>query len=267
MTSRHWVERAGVRLSYQVAGERGDPTLVLLAGYGRSGSSWLPWLGRVGPLPYRVVLVDHRGTGESGRPRRPYTLATLADDAAVVIRDGAGDAPAVVVGESMGGMVAQHLALRHPRRVAGLVLSASAARGDVSPAFLRSLPLTAAATISNDVRVWTMCDRLLVHDGDRAHGLLAPLRQIQRTEPYSRFNSLLQALAMSFHRTDRRLGAVRVPVEVIVGAEDRMLAPRNSRVLAARLPQARLTVLADTGHAIAYERPMEIVDAVKRLGL
>jgi pimeloyl-ACP methyl ester carboxylesterase len=169
----------------------------------------------------------------------------------------------------MGGMVAQHLALRHPRRVSGLVLSASSARVDaVSPAFVRSLPLTVAAAISKDARVWTMCDRLLLHEGRsprQAHDLLAPLRQIQRTEPYSRLNSLLQAIAMSLHRTVRRLGTIRVPVEVIVGAGDRVLSPRNSHVLSKRLPHARLTVLAETGHAIPFERPMEILNAITRL--
>jgi len=267
--SRQWVERDGVRLSYQVSGGEGDCALVMMAGYGRSGSSWIPWLERVGPLPFRVVLVDHRGTGESARSLRPYKLATLADDAAAVLRDGAGDAPAIVVGDSMGGMVAQHLALRHPRRIGGLVLSASSARVDVvSPAFVRSLPLTVAAAISKDVRVWTMCDRLLVHETkspSHAHDLLAPLRQIQRREPYSRFNSLLQSVAMSFHRTVRRLGAVGVPVEVIVGAGDRVLSPRNSHVLSKCLPNARLTILEDTGHAIPFERPMEILNAITRL--
>ena len=266
--TRRWVDRAGVRLSYQAGGD-GDRVLVLLAGYGRSGSSWLPWLDRVGALPYRVVLVDHRGTGRSGRVRRPYTLGTLADDAAAVLGAEAGDAAAIVVGESMGGMVAQHLALRHPRRVGGLVLVASSARGDVvSPAFVRSLPLTVAAAVSADVRVWARCDRLLVHDGRsaaQAHDLLAPLREVQRGEPYSRVNSLLQAVALAVHRTDRRLDAVGVPVEVVVGAGDRVLAPRHSRTLAAGLPDARLTVLAGTGHAVPFERPAAIRDAVTRL--
>lgn len=262
--SRRWADR----LSYQVAGAEGDRTLLMMAGYGRSGSSWIPWLERVGPLPFRVVLVDHRGTGGSARSSRPYTLATLADDAAAVLRDAAGDAPAIVVGESMGGRVAQLLALRHPRLVGGLVLSASSARVGISPAFVRSLPLTVAAAISTDVRVWTMCDRLLVHESKspgQAHDLLAPLRRIQRGEPYSRLNSLLQAVAMSFHRTDRRLGAVRVPVEVIVGAGDRVLPPRNSSTLAECLADARLTILADTGHAIPFERPREILYAITRL--
>jgi pimeloyl-ACP methyl ester carboxylesterase len=242
----------------------------MMAGYGRSGSSWIPWLERVGPLPFRVVLLDARGTGESTRSWRPFTLATLADDAAAVLRDSVGDAPAIVVGDSMGGMVAQHLALRHPERVGGLVLSASSARTEVlSLELLRSLPLTIAATISTNVHLWTkICDPLLVHEAktpSEAHDLFAPLREIQRKERYSRLNSLLQAFAMSFHGTARRLGAVRVPVEVLVGAGDRVLSPRNSRVLSACLPNARLTILEDAGHSIAFERPIELRDAVMRI--
>jgi 3-oxoadipate enol-lactonase len=257
------------RLSYQVSEGNGGRTLLMMAGYGRSGSSWIPWLERVGPLPFRVVLLDHRGTGESARSLRPYTLAALADDAATVLEDAAGDAPAIVVGESMGGMVAQHLALRHPRRVAGLVLSASSAGGDVvSAAFVRSLPLTVAAAISKDVGVWAKCDRLLVHESKspgQARELLAPLREIQRGEPYSRVNSVLQAIAVSFHRAGRRLGAVRVPVEVIAGAGDRVLSPRNSAVLSKCLPGARLTILPNAGHAIPFEKPMELRHAITRL--
>lgn len=268
---RRWVDRDRVRLSYQVTGEAGDRALLLLAGYGRSGSSWIPWLERVGPLPFRVVLVDHRGTGESARSWRPYTLATLADDAAAVLRDAVGDAPAIVVGESMGGMVAQHLALRHPRRIGGLVLAASSAGGGsdiASASFLRSLPLTIAAAISTNVRVWERCDRLLVHQSKsvrEAHEILAPLRRIQRIEPYSRGNSLLQAVAISLHRTGHRLEAVRAPVEVLAGAGDRVLSPDNSRILAKCLPNARLTMLDDTGHAIPFEKPSEIEYAVTRL--
>ncbi|WP_433379458.1 alpha/beta fold hydrolase [Actinoplanes sp. CA-142083] len=262
--SRHWVN--GV--SYQVSAGEGDRVLLMMAGYGRSGSSWIPWLERVGPLPFRVVLLDHRGTGESARSSRPYALTALADDAAAVLRETAGDAPAIVVGDSMGGMVAQHLALRHPRLIGGLVLSASSARAGVSPAFVRSLPLTVAAAISKNVRVWAMCDRLLVHETksrSQAHDLLAPLREIQRSEPYSRLNSVLQAIAMSSHRTDRRLAAVRVPVEVIAGAGDRVLSPDNSQALTACFSDARLTILLETGHAIAFERPRALLDAITRL--
>jgi pimeloyl-ACP methyl ester carboxylesterase len=256
------------RISYQVSAGESDGALLMMAGYGRSGSSWIPWLERVGPLPFRVVLLDHRGTGESARSLRPYTLATLADDAATVLREAAGDAPAIVVGDSMGGMVAQHLALRHPELIGGLVLSASSARAGLSAAFLRSLPLTVAATILKDVRVWTMCDHLLVHEAKsprEAHDLLAPLRQIQRAEPYSRANTFLQAVAMSFHRTDRGFGAVRGRVVVSAGAGDRVLAPDNSRALAECLPHARLTILPGAGHAIPFERPKEILYAITRL--
>jgi pimeloyl-ACP methyl ester carboxylesterase len=70
---------------------------------------------------------------------------------------------------------------------------------------------------------------------------------------------------MSSHRTVHRLRAVRVPVEVVVGAGDRVLSPRNSRVLSQCLPHARLTILEDTGHAIPFERPMELLDAITRL--
>jgi pimeloyl-ACP methyl ester carboxylesterase len=249
-------------VTHQVFEGDGDRTLVMLAGFGRSGSSWIPWLSQVGPLPFRVVLVDNRGTGRSPRSWRPYTLDALADDVAGLLDE----SPALVVGESMGGMIAQHLALRHPRLVDGLVLIASSAGGGVvTPSFLRSLPVTLAAAISKDSRAWARGDELLVHDTARAHELLAPLREIQRSEPYWPAVSLFQAIAVTFHRTTRRLSEIRVPVEIVAGASDRVLSPRNSEVLAAGLPDARLTLVEDAGHAIAFEKPMEIRAAITRL--
>lgn len=264
---RHHLHHEGRVLSYQAAGE--GPPVLLIPGFGCSGSSWIPWLQRAQPLRFRALLMDNRGTGASTVSPRPYRMESMADDVAAVLQRETTDRPSLLVGHSMGGMVAQHAALRHPHLVGGLVLSASAPqRPAFEPAALRSLPLSLLAMVSRSVKVWSLCDAMLVHphkSKEHAHQLLQPLRRLQRAEPYSRLNAWMQLGAIAKHSALPRLGAIRVPVEVVVGAGDRVLAPNNSRLLARHIPRAALTILEEVGHEIPIEAPLSILRSIFRL--
>src|SRR3954469_23446012 len=110
-TSLHW-ESMGA-----------GPTLLLIMGLGLSGGAWwrsVPTLAK----RFRVITYDNRGTGGSTALTYPYTTEAMADDALAVL-ESAGAEHAHVYGMSLGGMVAQQLALRHPKRVHGLVLGAT----------------------------------------------------------------------------------------------------------------------------------------------
>ena len=114
------------RIHYQVMGE-GDDNVVLVQGLGLSSRFWFeqPELLATDPdRPRRVLVLDNRGTGKSDKPRPPYRMAEMADDV-IAAMDAAGMRAATIVGISMGGMIAQHVALRHPSRVDGLVLLAT----------------------------------------------------------------------------------------------------------------------------------------------
>ena len=106
----------------------GAPVLLVM-GLGMNATGWwrtVPVLAR----SHRVVAFDNRGMGRSGKPPGPYTMDELADDAVAVL-DAAGEPAAHVYGISLGGMIAQHIALRHPDRVRGLVLGATTAGGEL----------------------------------------------------------------------------------------------------------------------------------------
>ena len=135
----------GARIHYTEHGTRGrGPAVVLIQGLGLSSRFWfdVPELLAHDPHGPRYVLaIDNRGTGRSDKPRRLWTMGTMADDVVAVL-DHAGVESAFVVGISMGGMIAQHVALRHPsagawprpaRHHRGL-LARRAARGDGAPA-------------------------------------------------------------------------------------------------------------------------------------
>src|SRR5438094_48270 len=117
----------GVRIHYNEAGE-GEP-LLLIMGYGMPGEAWL------GSLPFldgfRAIYYDNRGTGQSDKPAGPYSVVQMADDAAGLL-DQLDIASAHVYGVSMGGMIAQELALRHPEKVRSLVLGCTMCGGERS---------------------------------------------------------------------------------------------------------------------------------------
>src|SRR5579859_2983700 len=113
--------RDGVTLHYQRHGDGGDP-LLLVMGLGGNIDFWqfqTPVFSRA----HRVAVYDNRGVGRSDKPAGPYSVRTLAEDA-VAILDACRFDRAHVVGISMGGMIAQELAIRHPDRVGALVLAA-----------------------------------------------------------------------------------------------------------------------------------------------
>src|SRR5436190_1748632 len=114
----------GTTIAYEVIGPRDAPALLMIQGLGADRRGWVlqeAFLAR----HYRCIAFDNRGVGKSGKPPGPYDLEVMAGDAVAVL-DAAGVDRAHVMGASMGGVIAQILAVRHPDRVDGLVLSCTA---------------------------------------------------------------------------------------------------------------------------------------------
>jgi 3-oxoadipate enol-lactonase len=243
----------GTRIHYTVHGKAG-PVVVLLQGLGLSSRFWfdVPELLAHDPHgPRRVVALDNRGTGRSDKPRRLWRMGTMADDVMAVL-DHAGFEGAFVVGISMGGMIAQHCALRHPKRVHGLVLLAT------TPGFLmgalpearalgRLLSLPFGGKGSSEALV-----RLLLPESKwhRAREIFRDWPSAMRDDPTAPHTFAAHLFAASTHMVAPRLGKIRCPAIVVAGAEDRLIPLRNAKVLATRIPRAHLEVVADTGHAV-----------------
>ena len=136
---RGHVHLGGLKLACAVYGE-GTP-LLLVEGLGYATWMWFKQLPALAER-YQVVVFDNRGVGGSDKPDEPYSIAGMADEARGVL-DGLGLGPAHVLGVSMGGMIAQELALRHPSMVRGLVLACTtlggAAATPMSPQTMRSI--------------------------------------------------------------------------------------------------------------------------------
>jgi 3-oxoadipate enol-lactonase len=255
----------GPTLNYVRRGS-GEPML-LIQGMSGNHLSWgEPFLTEL-ERDFDLVAYDHRGVGKSSRVTDPFSIADLADDAAAVL-DALGWDSAHVVGISMGGMVAQELALRHPQRVRTLTLGCTYCGGEGS------------ALTSNEV-FGKLSEAMMSGDRDRA---IATSFEVNISPGYGADQSaygtfyematalptpvpviMLQAQAVQSHDTLSRLGEIQVPTLVIHGTVDEMLPYSNAVLIAARIPGARLVTLEDVGHMFWWEQPERSAQAIREL--
>ena len=236
-----WYRRPdGCHLYYELHG-RGDP-LLLLEGLGGDIPGWrrnIPALS----AELRVVAYDFRGNGRSDKPDQPMTIGTFVDDT-IGLLDHLGIASAHLYGQSFGGMVVQELALAHPDRVRSLILACTHA------GHRRAVRVT--ATVPKD-RPWLALysrEFAAQHPDHVADDLRVGGQNPQPPEAARRQREAVQ----EFDAYDR-LPEIRAPTLVLHGTEDRVIHPANARILAERIPNARLVLLQGAGHVYHSEQP------------
>ncbi len=241
----------------------GSPVLLVM-GFGMRGAVWRPVVQRLAPH-HQTVTFDHRGIGESPELTAAWTMASGAEDALSVL-DAAGHQRAHIVGVSMGGMVAQELALLAPRRVASLSLVATSPGGPVHwlppRGSWRSLARVATAR-SDDDRHRAMAEVLF------PPGALERLSEVARKQrrddvgPRQSPRTIrAQLRAVHRHDTRDRLGALAMPTLVVKPGRDRLVGPERSDQLAAAIPRARLVTLPDAGHGLILTSSDTLCDAL-----
>ena len=242
-----------VHLAYEELGE-GEPLLFVQGlGYDRHGFGPLP---RLLAEDFRAVVFDNRGVGDSDVPAGPYTVPQLAADAIAVL-DAAGIESAHVFGVSLGGFIAQDLALSHPERVRKVVL-ASTAPGSVPPS--HPMPMRGQEAF---MRFQTMEReeglRLIVANSLGDHGVNERPELFEEIYAYrlERAPSLeawqAQAHAGATFDAYERIPAITAPTLVLQGGADNVIDPRNAELLAERIPGARIELVPDRGHLMMWE--------------
>ncbi len=263
------IGHAGARIYYEVHGKEG-PNVVLIQGLGLSSRLWFDLPRRLAADtrdPYRVVVLDNRGTGRSARPLRVYRVPHMADDVAAVL-DAAGATSAFVVGISMGGMIAQEVGLRHRARVLGLALLAtSAGFPDVRLPRLKTIATLFALPILRPRDPRRALGELLLSQAHRPRALelLAEWPAAMFAEPTPTWAVFAQMAGVATHSTGSRLGELSCPAVVVTGGDDALVPSGNSRILAQRIRGAELEVIPDCGHAITVTDVEVVQRALARL--
>jgi len=244
-----------VNLNYDLHG-KGEPLLMIM-GLGASSAAWDPELVEDLARSFRVITFDNRGTGQSDKPDAPYSIEMFADDAAGLLTKL--DVPrAHIFGVSMGGMIAQEFALRHPAHLGSLTLGCTAAGGAHSiPPPLESLKILTApreGLAPDDVirRGWPLLYSTKYIAENRATLEAAIPRLLKFPIPPFAFQRQLEA-TYTFTTFDR-IPQIKAPTLVITGADDVLIPAKNSEIIAARIPGAKLHIIADAGHAFMLNR-------------
>ena len=246
-----FVVHRGVRLYWEEHGS--GPPILMIMGLSFTLEMWhrlLPALAK----DYRVIVFDNRGMGRSDVPKGRYSIPQMAADALAVLDD-AGVRSAHVVGASMGGMIAQEIAIRHPERVQSLLLGCTSYGGFFSrwPDFSRRPKGVSWATKDTMTRERAIVP-LLYADGTKRN-LIEEDLEIRSRCRWTRAGFMRQFGAILLWNSYRRLPRIRAKTLVVHGDQDRLIPLQNGRVIAQRIPGAELAVVPDAGHVMMTDQP------------
>jgi pimeloyl-ACP methyl ester carboxylesterase len=240
----------GVKLHYEVRGQ-GDPLLMVM-GLGASSASWPPTLIDELAKSFRVITYDNRGTGQSDKPDVPYALGMFAADA-IALLDHLGVPRAHVFGVSMGGMISQELALGYAPRLQTVTLGCTTFGGKHAipppPESIKLLtaPRDGASEAEIIRRGWPLAyTPAFIKDHRDLLEAGIPRLLEHPTPPYAYKRHIDATYGL---KTYDRLPQIMTPTLVVTGAEDVLIPAKNSELLAARIPNAKLHVIPNAAHA------------------
>jgi 3-oxoadipate enol-lactonase len=260
--SRTALARDGTRIAYEASGRRGGVPLLLLQGLGVDARGWALQRVALGRR-HRLIAVDNRGVGGSAGAPRPYDLEQMATDAVAVLDAEDIDA-AHVLGASMGGVLAQILAVRNPERVRSVVLAGTACRHhewrrELFQEWADAVLADGMSALGGEALRWLIGPRLHRRFGTWLN-LMA--RILLQAKPEN-FAAQVQAILDAVDDLRFELATVRAPALVITGSQDLLTPVGDAEELAELLPRARLEELRGAGHALMVEAPNAFNRAVQ----
>lgn len=238
-----FVENQGTKIYWDEQGQ-GAPVLLIM-GLGYASSLW----HRIRPALaqcYRTIAFDNRGVGLSDVPPGPYSIATMASDAAAVL-DAADVSDAHIFGISMGGMIAQEFALQYPAKTRSLILGCTSSGG---PTAVRAEKKVADILMARGMTLEQAREAMLPYIYDAAtprEKVEEDLRLRRRCLPsLEGYMAQLQGiLAWEGHS---RIAQITAPTLVIHGESDALVPPGNGELIAARIPGAKLALIEHASH-------------------
>jgi 3-oxoadipate enol-lactonase len=260
------IDAGDVKLDYERTGDPAGPPLLLIMGMSGTALHWgEPFLALLRE-DFDVIAYDHRGVGASSRLDGPVTIRQMADDAAALLGALKLDTTHVM-GISMGGMIAQELALNHGARVRTLTLGCTYCAGPGSALTAEStMHKLQAAFVSGDreqaLRAgWEINVSAAMAADEDAY---AAFLEIGNRRPVAVPVILQQLQACAAHNTYERLPELgELPTLVIHGTDDELLPVENGRLIASRVPGSQLEIFDGVGHMFVWERPQRSAELVR----
>ncbi len=245
-------DAGSLRMHYRITGQ--GPPLVLIMGLSGDLTWWDP-LARELEKSFRLLLFDNRGAGLTDKPEDRYTIPMFASDT-VSLMTALGIPKAHIFGVSMGGMIAQEIALRHPDRVDHLVLGCTHAGGKgftmPSAESVQAMTLTRGKSLEEIARQnMTILFGPRFRRENRAFVEAMMARYVENPPPRKPFTQ--QFWAAIGHDCHDRLEEIRQPTLILTGDADILVPPENSKTLRALIPGSRLVHLEGAGHVFFIE--------------
>ena len=238
--------------------------LLLISGVSGGTWSWEESVEAWSPH-FRIIVFDNIGAGRSSKPNRPYTIEEMADHAAAVL-DAAGIRRAGVAGLSMGGMIAQELALRHPDRIHRLVLGCTHCGGskripphpNVIQRFTNNKGLSPEEIIDKNLTL--LVTPQFLNSGSDA--LKRYKKRLLKTPLQPDFALKRQLDAIGGFDACERIGNIQVPTLILTAECDLLVPPENGRLLSIQIPHAEEKFFANAGHLIYLECAQDFHETV-----
>ncbi len=242
-----------IELYYEIHGE-GYP-IVLIRGLGSNADHWYRQVPAFSS-GYKVITFDNRGIGRSDKPDGPYTISMMAEDT-LGLMDALGIWKAHILALSMGGMIAQEIALKYPRRVNGLVLACTHCGGDHAVSASDEITGIFAEFIftgSQEAAQKAVKCLFAEHTMKEAPEVVQQYQEVSGKFPPVSDVLVRQLEAVRDHNTWEDLPNIKAPTFVLTGNEDVLIPPENSSILAERIPGAKLHVIERGGHQFLVEQ-------------
>lgn len=251
----------GIRIAYHKSGS-GEP-VVFIGGLASTMDTWNPLvIGRLA-RKFRVVIFDNRGTGYSEEDGKPFSIPLFARDTAALM-DALGISRAHIIGHSMGACIAQELALTFPEKTGRLVLVAGDCGGK------EAVKMTPDILARLKDRSGTIAEQI-----DRMFSLLFPQEWLDTHDPFRYCPEVYETTSeavvarqidafFSWSGSYSRLHGIRSPALIVTGDSDIIVPPKNSQIIADKIPGSKLIVFPGGGHGLMYQFPDRFCDEVFR---
>lgn len=243
----------GTPIAYALDGRRDGEPLLMVHGLGADARGWIMQKRALGKR-FRLVMVDNRGVGRSGRPEGPYDLEVMATDALAAL-DHAGYGSAHIIGASMGGIISQVIGARHPERVRSLTLACTACRHfswrkDLLGQWADQAQAFGMREFVRRNLDWMVGPRSL----QRTWPALAVLGPLAFNVPVASFVAQIQAILAIEDSLRSELAEVGAPTLVLCGSQDVLTTQGDSEEIASLIPGAELSVVRGGAHLFMVEQ-------------